>query len=254
MKKVVSNVLVLSLAFCVLSFRPVYGLNMESSRYRIQYGNVNIGADNIDVDGGNRLSLTLGQLTAEEFSRNGYIIKAGFQYFHSIVPFTFSISKTQINLGTLTPNAFFTDTANLRVSFGGAGNYQVTAVEEGLLSTSTGRSIADTGCDDGCDETTAKAWTSASSYGFGYKMANEDIPSIFTTCGETCYRRFPDSTAEPPESPAVIMSNNDVTVDLESKPKDIIHESTITFRANISPVQEAGTYQTIVKFVATPSY
>ena len=240
----------------LLMVKTVSALNMESASYQIKYGNVNVGAENMTKTGSYKLSTTLGQLAAGEFNSTGYTIKAGFQYWHAIVPFTFSIAKTNIDLGSLLPNTPSTDFTTLSVSFGAAGQYQVTAIEEGTLQTTTGNVIPDTSCDNNdCDETTATVWNSSSIYGFGYKMANEDIPAIFTSCGATCYRRFPDRTTLPTaESPAVVMSSANVTVDLASKPKDITHTSTITFKANVSALQQTGSYKTIINFVATPSY
>jgi len=31
-------------------------------------------------------------------------------------------------------------------------------------------------------------------------------------------------------------------------------QATVTFKVNISPVQPAGSYQTIINFIATPSF
>lgn len=225
---------------------------MESARYKIKYGNVDIGAKN-QTSSNYKLGTTIGQLAAGQFNSTGYVVKAGFQYWHAIVPFTFSISSTNINLGTLVPNVPSTATTNLSVSFGSAGEYQVTAIEEGALRTMTGNSIPDTICDGGsdtCTDALAKAWTSTSAYGFGYNMSLEDIPADFAN--NTYYRQFPDRTTA--DSPAVIMTSANVTVDLTSKPKDIIHLSTVTFKANISPLQAAGSYQTVINFVATPGY
>lgn len=239
-----------------------YALNMYSPRYQILYGNVNMGAQNDmrDADRSKyRLWSTMGQSASgqyDSFGAVGYTIKAGFQYFHAIVPFTFSISKTAINLGMLSPNIESTDIATLSASFGGAGNYQVTVQEEGPLQTMAGAFIPDTECDSGpCTTTDPRPWTSSTTYGFGYRMAGEDVPTPFPTCGATCYVPFPDLLATPtPGTPAVVMSSDNVTVNLASKPKDIIHQSEITLKANVSPLQTAGTYQTVIHFVATPTF
>jgi hypothetical protein len=244
------------IVFLIFNLSDVVATDMESARYQIKYGNVNIGADNMTSPTSlNKLSSTIGQTAANKFSSAGYVVKAGFQYWHSIVPFTFSISDTNINLGTLIPDIpSSTAFTNLSVSFGSAGEYQVTAIEEGTLRTMTANdSIPDTACDGGsetCTETVAKTWTSNSVYGFGYNMSNEDVPTDFSDNDH--YRPFPDRTAD--ESPAVVMTNSNVTVDLNSKPKDIIHLSTMTFKANISALQPAGNYQTVISFVATPGY
>ena len=79
------------------------------------------------------------------------------------------------------------------------------------------------------------------SYGFGYGMSGDDIPADFID--STYFRPFPDRTAA--ESPATIMTNINVG-------KNRI--STLAFKVNISPIQSAGSYQTVINFVATPSF
>lgn len=241
--KFILLLVILGSLFLILKSNSILAVNMESSRYRIQFGNVNIGAKNQSSTNYD-LSTTLGQLAAGEFQSTGYVIKAGFQYLHSIIPFQFSISNINIDFGSLTPNSPATATTVLTVSFGGAGQYQVTAVEIGPLQTLSANSIPDTSCDGGantCNETTAKPWTSNSAYGFGYNISGDDIPSDFIDT--TYYRPFPDQTAA--ESPATIMSNPNLGKN---------RQATVTFKVNISPVQPAGSYQTIINFVATPSF
>jgi len=237
-----------------LSSGVSYAVPMDSARFKIESANVEIAGGN-KSSSSYKLADTVGQLAAGQYSSTGYVVKAGFQYLHSIVPFSFSIANIMIDLGTLVPNIPSEASTTLSVSFGGAGQYQVTAIEEGPLKTQSGNVISDTVCDgNDCDETNVAVWNLPSIYGFGYKMSGEDIPAAFVTCGSLCYRRFPDRTALPVEAPAVVMSSQDVTVDLTSKPKDIIHASTITFKTNVSSIQPAGSYETVVNFVATPSF
>ncbi|PIY72355.1 hypothetical protein COY87_01400 [Candidatus Roizmanbacteria bacterium CG_4_10_14_0_8_um_filter_33_9] len=253
---------------------------MNSPQYKIQFGNINMGGAKggslmQDTDDSTyTLSSTLGQTAAGQFQSNGYVVKAGFQYIYSKIPFTFSVSNTTVDLGTLLPNTPTTNSIALTVSFGGAGQYVVTAQEESALKTVTGTSSIyevscsnDTCCNGGiytCAENQAKPWTSSSAYGFGYNMKDEDVPSDFID--NTYFRPFPDKSAS--EVPAVIMQSSNVTLNitptpnplptsapiLTGTPRDITHQSTLTFKANISPLQPAGSYQTVIHFVATPSF
>jgi hypothetical protein len=219
---------------------------MRSNQYRVKTGNINFGSGT-PSSASFKLGTTMGQIAAQEFSSTGYTVKAGFQYVSSIVPFTFSISDTSIALGTLSPQTPATATTDLTVSFGGAGQYQVTAVEVGPLATQNGGdTIPDTACNGGgdtCTETVADIWTSTSAYGFGYNMSGTGEPADFVDA--TYFRPFPDADAA--ESPAVVMSSNNVTTTAGET-------ATVTFKANISAVQAAGVYDTVVKFVATPTY
>jgi len=227
-----------------LGSRISYAVRMDSFSFRIESAGVHDAAGNKSSTNYN-LSDTVGQLAAGEFSSTGYTIKAGFQYIRSIIPFRFSISNIRINFGSVIASNPVTDTSNLTVSFGGAGQYQVTVQELGpMTSLVGGNTIPDTTCNGGaqtCNETTAKIWTSTSAYGFGYNMSGQDIPSDFTD--STYYRPFPDRLLS--ESPAIVMSNTSVGRN---------RQSTVTFKLNVSPVQTAGTYQTVINFVATPSY
>lgn len=240
----VAGVCVIVGAFFLLFGGDVRADEMKSVQYRIDFGNVNIGS-NQETSNNYRLGTTLGQLAANEFSSSGFVVKAGFQYVHSIIPFAFSISDISIALGTLTPNTPSTATTDLTVSFGGAGAYQVTAEEIGPLDTPSGSDvIIDTSCNGGgqtCTETTANVWDSTSAYGFGYNMSGTGAPAGFTNA--TYFKRFPDALLA--EDPAVVMSSSNVTAS---------STSTVTFKANISPVQAAGSYRTLIRFIATPSY
>lgn len=237
-------VLIFLTAIFIFSFNIAYSDNLKSNNYRIQFGNVNIGGENLD-SGTYDLSTSIGQSFAEKFSSDGYIVRAGFQYIKSIIPFSFSISDISMEFGTLTPSSPSTQTTNLTVSFGGAGQYLVTGIEETPLKTFDGsNSIPDTSCDGGvstCTTTSAKPWTSTAKYGFGYNMSGNDVPSDFID--STYFRPFPDRSA--PASPVTLMSSSNVGKN---------RQSTVTFKINISNVQPAGTYRSVINFTATPSY
>jgi len=236
----------LLIIFFLLCFiiQSVSAVNMESPLFKIQYGEIGIAGGNKSSTNYN-LSDTVGQTAAGQFSSNGYIVKAGFQYIHSIIPFRFSISNTNINFGNLLPNSPQTASTTLTVSFGAAGQYQVTAIEEGKLRTLDDvNQIPDTQCDGGsntCNESLAKPWTSNSAYGFGYNIDGNDIPNDFIN--NTYFRPFPNRTEN--ENPAIVMSSTNVGKN---------RQATMTLKVNISPIQPAGRYQTIINFVATPSF
>ncbi len=250
MKKIVFFV-VLFYIFIILRYifawkliKAGYAIDMESSLYKIKFGT-------IDIAGGKKqssnysLSDSIGQTAANQFNSSGYIIKAGFQYLYSLYPFIFSVSQTRINFGTIIPNNPQTQQAILNVSNSSAYGYQVTVIEEGPMRTLNGSNIIpDTICDGGtntCTETLAKLWTLNSAYGFGYNMSGNDIPSDFINTNY--FRPFPDRLSN--ENPALIMTSNNVGKN---------RQATITFKINVSPIQPAGSYQTIINFVATPRF
>jgi hypothetical protein len=258
-----------------LSPNPSYAINMQSNEYRIQFGKVDSGGGKMidPVDDTYRLTSSIGQEAAKEFQSNGYIIKAGFQYIYSRIPFTFYLSTVRVDLGNLLPNTPTTGDITLRVSFGGAGQYIVTARADAPLTEIQGTdTLSFTGCNGGvdtCTITSAKLWTNASAYGFGYGMAGQDVPVDFsgnTLINYTYFRPFANRLTS--ETAAPIMQSNNVTADitptpgvpytpapvLTGVPRTTTHESVIRMKANISGLQPAGTYATVIRFLATPSF
>jgi hypothetical protein len=188
------------------------------------------------------VSSTIGQTAPGLYSSSGYRVKAGFQYIHSIIPFSFSISSISINFGHLTVGTPSTQTNTLTVSAGGAGGYQVKASENTApKNLSSNKVIPDTTCDVSCSETTAGVWTSNSTYGFGFNMSGNDIPSDFINT--TYYRDFANISLG--KSPQVVMSSTYVGT---------ARQSTVTYKINVSATQAAGTYQNVITYTAIPSY
>jgi len=233
--------LILILGFTIVN--EVRAINMDSTQFQIESGTVNIEENN---PGNNSVTLTstLGQGEIKEFLSNGFVLKEGYQNVYPIVPFSFSISTTSINFGTLMANTPRTQRALISVNFGPVGLYQVAVEEMGKLRAQTGAHIPDTTCNGGsksCSKTSANLWNSTSAYGFGYAMSGNDIPSDLNS--HDYYRPFPDGSLN--EIPTTIMSN------IEGGNN---RQSTITFKANVSPNQESGTYQTFIKFIVTPNF
>lgn len=179
------------------------------------------------------------------YSGTNYKARAGFQYIYSIIPFTFSISTTDINFGALVPGEPVTRDNTLTVSNGSATGYQVTLEQDHPLRiSSTNTDIPDTTCDAGnCSHTQGAVWTSPLTYGFGYRcdnVAGSDCSSAFATTN--FYKQF--ASEEAGESAQVVMSSTNVGRNRQGK---------ITYKINISASQLAGIYQNIIKYIATPS-
>jgi hypothetical protein len=226
----------------VLCSTAVWADDLESNRYRIQFSNVNIGAGTANSSS-YKVNTSIGQTVAGKFDSSGYTIKAGFQYLYSIIRFRFTVSNSNISFGNVISQQFYTGSTNLTVNFGNPGQYQVTAIEETKMKTLANDVIPDTACNSGttCTIGSANVWTNTSRYGFGYNMSGNDIPADFL--GATYYRPFPDRSNS--DSPVVVMTSSQVAKN---------RQSTMTFKLNISPLQAPGNYQTIINYVATPSY
>ena len=214
---------------------------IESPNYKIQMPNFNSGAG-IPSSSGYKLDTTIGQTAPGLYSSTGYLVRSGFQYIHSIIPFSFSMSNFLINFGTLIPGSPSTLTSTLIVSSGGAGGYRVTTRETGTLQTTGGQSIPDTTCDSGtCSESLAGIWSQATTYGFGYNMSGNDIPADFAD--STYFRHFANASLS--QTDQTVMSSANVGRD---------RTATMTYKVNISGVQPAGIYQNRILFTAIPSF
>jgi hypothetical protein len=192
------------------------------------------------------LGVTMGQVAPGLYASTGYTVRAGFQYIHSIVPFSFSISDISIDFGTLGVGTTNTQTNVLTVSAGGAGGYQVTAQENKPLTSTAGATIADTTCNGNgqtCNETVAKIWTDNAKYGFGFNISGDDVPADFVD--STYYRQFADASLPEPESAQVIMGSSNVGRS---------RQTTVTYKINVSNIQAAGNYENIITFICTPSF
>jgi len=214
---------------------------IQSPNYVIQMPNLNSGAG-IPTSSHYGMSATIGQTAQGLATSSGYLVKTGFQYIYSIIPFSFTISPISINFGDLLPQTPASASGTLTVSSGGAGGYEVKASENNPLKVSSSAStIPNTNCDTSCTNTTAGVWSSTSRYGFGFNMSGQDIPADFSDL--TYYRPFADRASS--ESPQVVMSSIYV---------GRARQSTVTYKVNISGTQPAGIYNNIITFTAIPSY
>lgn len=218
---------------------------MSNSNYILQWGNLNTAAGK-PTNASYKLGLTVGQIAPGLFSGDNYKVRSGFQYIHSIIKFRFSITETLVDFGVIEPGTPVTRTHSLIVSNGSAYGYSVYATESAQLHVPvSGAIIPDTTCDDGsCTESTSAAWSSALTYGFGYRCDNEtgtDCASGFTT--STFYKQFADSSKN--ETGQAVMTGTNV-----GKNKRV----RITYKVNVSAVQPAGLYHNIVTYVATPTF
>jgi hypothetical protein len=217
---------------------------VTSPNYIIQLPGFNSGAG-IPVSTHYSISSTIGQTTQGIASSSGYLVRSGFQYIYSIIPFSFSISSISINFGNLLAQSPVPISETLTVSSGGAGGYQVKASENHpLKASSSAATIPDTSCDTSCDETTAAAWILNTKYGFGFNMSGDDIPTGPTGfAGLTYYRQFADRSIS--EVPQIVMSSIYVGKS---------RQSTVTYKVNIAGTQPAGVYNNVIEYTALPSY
>lgn len=219
---------------------------MKSTDYELQMPNLNFSSGNVS-SANYKLGFTGGQTAPGEYTSTGFRVLAGFWYIKTIIPFSFSVSNNLIEFGTLSSGVPATATTILTVSAGGAGGYQVTTEENHqLMVYSTGSLIPDVTGDNGdITETAAGEWVLSTTYGFGYTMYGNDVPTPFPTAGPagTQYKQFTDISKS--ETSQTIMSSTQVGKN---------RSATVTYKVNISATQASGRYHNVITYIATPTY
>ena len=169
---------------------------------------------------------------------NGYIVRAGFQYIHILYPFSFELSDTTLDFGTLIPSTPVTEQLTATITHRGQG-YEVMVYQDHKLQTFDASNwIEDTACDNPyCDVDTAASWLSSSVYGFGYNVTGHDVSTDFNSSADY-YRPF--ST-----SPITFMESSEAARN---------RQSVIKAKINIDNTQATGTYQTVLRFIAIPKF
>ncbi len=231
---------------------------MKSDSYLIQFGNFNMGAGQFNPGDSYNISYTLGQIAAGPYGDYGaeeesyYFIGAGFQYIYQIGNFNFTISDTNINLGTLTPGVHNTGSNYITINTRGAGGYTIYTYEQYPLTHQGGLNfIEDTTCDVGytCYPDQAQPWQTESTPGFGYNVSGDNVETDLTTSNPNCltdtYCFRPFANAAEGASMQPIMSSDAIA---NNERGDII------YKAGIEGGQAAGRYETGIVFVAVPGY
>jgi hypothetical protein len=108
----------------------------------------------------------------------------------------------------------------------------------------SGATIPDTTCDSGtCNEQTASAWSSLTTFGFGYRCDNlsgTDCQSGFSN--PLNYRQF--ASSESGELAQPVMRGVNVGRNIEGQ---------ITYKVNVSSTQAPGAYENFITYIALPS-
>jgi hypothetical protein len=215
---------------------------LQSSSFVVQFGNLNMGSGEQNSSSYN-LTNTTGQTAAGPFDGLTKVLGSGFQYIYTIGTFSFSISKLNIDFGTLVPNAHSTDSNVLTLNTKGAGGYTVYAYELHPLRHANGTTtIPNTTCDAAdCTYTVAKTWTTQTIPGFGFNATGNHVTSDFIS--PSYFRPFADQSAS--QAMQAVMQATDIAQQ---------EQATITYKAGITGSQTAGNYQTAVVFIAVPGY
>lgn len=154
-------------------------------------------------------------------------------------------TATTVPFGTITSGAFYNAAHLLTVSTNAASGYSVTAQENAALSIDglSVTTLADTACPPNTCTTTSQAdWTTTSTSGFGYSLANSsgtDASFLYNTSATFNARPFDSSTAR------TIMTN---TAPVNGSAVNVCYQIAT------SGTQKAGYYLNKLTYIATPTF
>jgi hypothetical protein len=229
----------LTATLCIfVTASPASAETMYSDSFMLRFGNFNM-TSGTKTSSSYSLTDTVGQTAAGEFTSSGYSVSAGAQYAYTLYDFSFVISKTAVDLGSLPIGSFATDTLDLTVTTPRQG-YTVTTAAAHRLQSGVDF-VADTTCNTSCTTAAAGVWTNTSSYGFGYNIQGDDVATDFTDA--TYFRPFADLSGS--GSPEVVMTSIQAGKG---------RTATTTYQLALDPDQATGTYETMIYYIATPNY
>lgn len=161
-------------------------------------------------------------------------------------------NATTIPYGTVNSDTFYDACQNLTVGTNAAGGYGTT-VKTTARPTSGANTISEGTCDGGCSDTVAAAWATATNNGYGYCLKDE-VGDGATTAGWSGTNECGDGTqnfktinrVDATEAGQTIMSSAGATTTND--------QTEIGYRLAVGAGQPAGTYTTVIIYVATPTF
>lgn len=173
---------------------------------------------------------------------SNYVVRSG--YGEKTSPFSLQTSQNMIEYESLTPTDAITRTTIVSIHSGPHYGYTLFLSEDHPLQAGKNL-IPDTTCDNGsCSEDIPAPWTSALTYGLGYRC-DDETGSVPIKSGSGCQTRFQDETEflQIPKKPQEVMKNIVGGFD----------RSEMTFKLNISGAQPSAVYTNQVTYIALPT-
>lgn len=168
---------------------------------------------------------------------------------------TITSTSTTVPYSTVSSDTFYDICQQLTTATNASGGYSTT-VQTTSLPTSGGNTIAKGGCNSGssCTDTSEGAWSTAGDNGYGYCMDDTQDTAAATAdagwgtngCGAGTQNFKTIANAGAAETARIIMSKAGVTT------QDNI--ALIGYRLTVDASQAAGTYQTTIVYICTPTF
>lgn len=240
-------ILIFLLTIIIHTLSPkTFGVEMESSLYRIQEDEVSISSTETKGKK-NRINI-VGEKYASDFNSEGFVFKSPSTEDQN--EFKMLLSDSSITWEKFTPHAPSKGSLILTIRYKGDRRFHVFTSEESRLASLLENVIPDTRCEktNPCDEQNAQVWSNTASYGFGYNVKGVNAGSDFRN--DAYFRPFPDQSDG--ENPVGIIRNYSLSGDTKNSIN--ASKSTITFQVITSDTFSRETYNTVVHFLALPNF
>lgn len=240
-------VYLLSIIYYLL-FAPMYAgaLTMSNNNYLLQS---NLDSTTSTLNNSTyRLESSVGQNSPDAAKSQNYSLAPAPEPKSAalpIVPFSFGISETAIDFGTLSPTNPVSRQHAITIQTGSAFGFTLYGSSNQPLTNIQNAIIPNTTCDNGqCNSDNSSVWTSTLAYGFGYRCENKKNIS----CGrgfskQSYFKHIPN-----------ISSQEDSVVILESALPFYALEAILTYKLNVSGTQPQGNYENTITYIAVPNY
>jgi len=226
--------LIITAVLLLYSVTSIHAFGSSSASYKLEgefgiFGGAKSSASYKLTDTGGGFAVGFG-------SSANYGTGSGFQYVLAEVrEIIYTISKTSVDLGSLSSSTVSTDSHTIEVDTNGAGGYQVTVVEDNNLRTGGADIIDDVS--DGFVNTAG----GDEEYGLATSKAGQDISQWDAAC---------DSSD--PETASAITSSTQTVASASTPIDDDI--TTLCYAATITDATEAGSYSHILTYIATGTF
>lgn len=165
-------------------------------------------------------------------------------------PTEITTTGTTVPFATISTETFYNGCQRIDVDTNASQGYTVTIAQTQLL-TSGSDTIGEGTCDGACNDTTLGGWETATNNGFGY-CADDRSGNAAADAGIAAGDQCDDAT---PSYYTFFTDPTEPTVDFMFSAGPISGDQTnISFHLSVDGAQDAGTYQNIVYYVATPTF
>jgi len=165
-------------------------------------------------------------------------------------PTEISTTATTVPFATVSTETFYNGCQRIDVDTNASQGYTVTIAQTQLL-TSGSDTISEGTCDGSCNDTTLGGWETATNNGFGY-CADDRAGNAAADAGIVSADQCDDGT---PFYYTFFTDPTEPTVDFMFSAGPISGDQTnISFHLSVDGAQDAGTYQNVVYYVATPTF